>query len=86
MEQKDLSIYLKAGGTSSSGTLRVGESRYSFEADSAFSCLDFGRGKWPYNISWNWANASGIVNGRSFGLNLGAMDRQYRNERKRNSF
>lgn len=54
------------------GSLRIGERQYSFQAEDTFSCLDFGRGKWPYNITWNWANASGIVNGRSLGLNLGA--------------
>lgn len=70
--KKSFQFTSKQEGLPSSGTLRVGDSQYNFEADSAFSCLDFGRGKWPYNITWNWANASGIVNGKSFGLNLGA--------------
>jgi len=56
----------------SSGSLRVGERHYNFQSDSSFSCLDFGRGIWPHKISWNWANASGVVNGRRLGLNLGA--------------
>ena len=70
--KKSFQFTSKQEGLPSSGTLCVGDSQYSFKTDSAFSCLDFGRGKWPYNITWNWANASGIVNGKSFGLNLGA--------------
>ena len=70
--EKSFQFTSKQEGLPSRGVLRVGDSHYVFSPDSAFSCLDFGRGKWPYNITWNWANASGIVNGKSFGLNLGA--------------
>ncbi|MBP8639614.1 MAG: DUF2804 domain-containing protein [Oscillospiraceae bacterium] len=70
--KKSFQFTSKQEGLPTNGTLRVGESKYSFENDTAFSCLDFGRGKWPYNITWNWANASGKVNGKCFGLNLGA--------------
>lgn len=56
----------------SSGVLRVGEQSYSFNTENSFSCLDFGRGIWPYKVTWNWGNASGMVGGKSFGLNLGA--------------
>lgn len=54
------------------GRLRVGENTYGFSQGNGFACLDFGRGIWPYKVSWNWANASGISNGRLIGLNLGA--------------
>ena len=54
------------------GTLRVGENSYTFTPDKAFSGLDFGRGIWPRNVSWNWGTASGTVDGRRIGLNLGA--------------
>lgn len=53
------------------GYLKVGQSTYDFEQSNTFACLDFGRGIWPYKVKWNWANASGIINGRSIGLNLG---------------
>lgn len=55
-----------------SGLLKVGEKEYSFQPDNTFACLDFGRGIWPYKVSWNWATASGIINGKRIGLNLGA--------------
>ena len=70
--KKSFQFTSKQEGMPSCGTLRIGESKYSFENNTAFSCLDFGRGKWPYNITWNWANASGKVNDKTFGLNLGA--------------
>lgn len=54
------------------GTLKVGSDTYHFKPDDSFACLDFGRGIWPYKVSWNWANASGITDGRRVGLNLGA--------------
>jgi hypothetical protein len=37
----------------------------------AWACLDFGRGVWPARTEWNWASASGRVDGRVLGLNLG---------------
>jgi hypothetical protein len=38
----------------------------------SFACLDWGRGVWPLRTEWNWASASGVVDGRVVGLNLGA--------------
>lgn len=54
------------------GSLRVGDKTYNFEKNTSFACLDYGRGIWPYKVSWNWANASGIVNDHLIGFNLGA--------------
>jgi hypothetical protein len=54
------------------GVLTIGKSVYSFKPETTFACLDFGRGIWPSKIRWNWATASGMVNGRSIGFNLGA--------------
>ncbi len=62
----------KQAALPTSGSLRVGDYKYSFKPDSTFSGLDFGRGIWPRRISWNWGTASGMVNGRRIGLNLGA--------------
>lgn len=70
--KKSFQFTSKQEALPTSGSLRIGERQYSFQAEDTFSCLDFGRGKWPYSITWNWANASGIVNGRNLGLNLGA--------------
>ena len=54
------------------GELRVGEKVYTFSPHNTFASLDFGRGIWPYKVRWNRANASGIINGRAIGINLGA--------------
>lgn len=54
------------------GSLTVGEEQYKFDASNTFACLDFGRGVWPRQISWNWANASGVNNDKIVGFNLGA--------------
>jgi len=56
------------------GQVVWGERSYSLKAGEAFGCLDFCRGKWPYRAKWNWAAASGtLMDGRSFGLNLGGQ-------------
>lgn len=70
--KKTFQFTSKQEGLPSSGSLRVGDFHYRFENDSTFSCLDFGRGIWPYNIAWNWATASGMSGGRRLGINLGA--------------
>lgn len=54
------------------GQIKVGEKVYTLNKETSFGCLDFGRGIWPFKVKWNWANASGIVNGKRVGLNLGA--------------
>jgi hypothetical protein len=42
-----------------------------FEPGSAFACLDFGRGIWPYRTVWNWAAFSGRSGADVVGLNMG---------------
>jgi hypothetical protein len=54
-----------------SGFVRLGDERLDFEPP-AFGCLDYGRGVWPEHTVWNWGSASGVQNGRTIGLNLGA--------------
>lgn len=45
--------------------------RYDFAPDSAFGCLDWGRGVWTFDNTWYWGSASGLVDGRPFGFNIG---------------
>jgi hypothetical protein len=61
----------KHEGMSAGGSLQVGDRTY--DLNGAFATLDFGRGIWPYRVSWNWANAGGIISGRRIGLNLGGQ-------------
>jgi hypothetical protein len=44
---------------------------YLFSPAGSFGTLDWGRGVWPYAGAWYWGSASGIVQGRAFGLNIG---------------
>jgi len=37
-----------------------------------WAVLDHGRGRWPYDIHWNWGAGSGIANGRTIGVQVGA--------------
>ncbi len=54
-----------------SGTVKIGEDMYTFEPDSAFGVLDWGRGVWTYHNTWYWGSASGLVHGVDFGFNIG---------------
>ncbi|WP_058308531.1 DUF2804 domain-containing protein [Gracilibacillus massiliensis] len=56
------------------GNINWGEKTYTLENDASFACLDFGRGKWPYNSKWNWGSASGYsIDGALIGLNIGGQ-------------
>ena len=62
----------KHEGMPASGMVKVGEKAYDLN-EGAYGTLDFGRGIWPYKVSWNWANAGGEQKGRRIGLNLGGQ-------------
>ncbi len=53
------------------GTVTIGSKPYVFNKDSSFAVLDWGRGVWTYKNTWYWGSASGLVNGVSFGFNIG---------------
>ena len=54
------------------GELTLDGREFRFAEDNeAFGCLDYGRGIWPYETTWNWASASGVQGGRVVGFNLG---------------
>lgn len=53
-----------------SGRVRIDGKVRDFE--SGYATLDHGRGRWPYQILWNWASGSGISQGREIGLQMGA--------------
>jgi len=54
-----------------SGTVKIGNRQFEFEPEYSFAVLDYGRGVWPRESSWNWAMASQRSLGRSIGLNFG---------------
>lgn len=39
----------------------------------SWAVLDHGRGRWPYDVAWNWGAGSGVLDdGRSIGIQVGA--------------
>ena len=53
------------------GELRLGSKTLTFSPDSSFGVLDWGRGVWTYSNTWYWGSASGKIDGKSFGFNIG---------------
>ncbi|MBN1321450.1 MAG: DUF2804 domain-containing protein [Thermoleophilia bacterium] len=63
----------KQPATPVAGTVRVGGVAYDLGGRDCFAALDFARGVWRYDSTWNWISASGRdAQGRVAGLNLGA--------------
>lgn len=54
-----------------SGTCTYGSETYTFNSDTDFATLDWGRGVWTYDNTWNWGSGNGIINGNDFGFNIG---------------
>ncbi|MEZ5957733.1 MAG: DUF2804 domain-containing protein [Hyphomonadaceae bacterium] len=53
------------------GVVSVGGERFVFSPQEALGVLDWGRGAWTYDNTWYWGSASGFVDGRAFGFNIG---------------
>lgn len=54
-----------------SGEVVLGGEHIRFAPKTAFAVLDWGRGVWTYDNTWYWASASGLLDARRFGFNLG---------------
>ena len=44
--------------------------RYAFSPDNTYTVLDWGRGIWPYQNMWYWANGSTKIGSKLFGFEL----------------
>ena len=53
------------------GSVHHGGYEYSFDAQENFAVLDYGRGMWPREATWNWGFASQRIGSRRVGLNFG---------------
>ncbi|QBJ95753.1 DUF2804 domain-containing protein [Rhodococcus sp. ABRD24] len=53
------------------GEIIVGTTTFEFDPATAFGVFDWGRGVWTYDNTWYWGSASGVVDGRPFGFNIG---------------
>lgn len=54
------------------GKFTVGNKTFTFHKETDSAVLDYGRGDWPRNISWNWGMASGWQGKDSIGINFGS--------------
>lgn len=54
-----------------SGHIDYAGERYDFAPEQAFGVLDWGRGVWTFDNTWYWGSASGLVDGKPFGFNIG---------------
>lgn len=54
-----------------SGSVRIDGETIEVPAGSAWAVLDHGRGRWPYDMRWNWGAASGDVDGHTVGVQVG---------------
>ena len=61
----------KVVGMRARGTVVYNNQKYFFEPESAFGILDWGRGVWTYDNTWYWSAASGVIDNKIFGFNLG---------------
>ncbi|MBO4377045.1 MAG: DUF2804 domain-containing protein, partial [Lachnospiraceae bacterium] len=44
---------------------------YEFNPDTDFGTLDWGRGVWTYDNTWNWGSGNCDLGGHAFGFNIG---------------
>ena len=54
-----------------SGSLVIDGITHPVPAGESWAVLDHGRGRWPYDVHWNWGAGSGRVDGQVFGIQVG---------------
>jgi hypothetical protein len=54
-----------------SGRVAVDGEIFDVPAGESWAVLDHGRGRWPYDIRWNWGAGSGRSGGRVIGIQVG---------------
>ncbi len=54
-----------------SGQIKIGSQTFECNPETTMAGLDWGRGKWTYKNRWFWGSASGLLDGKPFGWNLG---------------
>lgn len=72
-DEKPTAFYYnhKISCMAASGRAVVGDTEYLFDEQDSWGLLDWGRGVWPFHNEWYWSSASGWLDGKVFGFNLG---------------
>lgn len=53
------------------GSVTLAGVTHDVPVGESWAVLDHGRGRWPYDIRWNWGAGSGISGGRTIGIQVG---------------
>ncbi len=53
------------------GRVRIDGTDHALPDGATWAVLDHGRGRWPYEMTWNWGAGSGVVGGRVIGVQVG---------------
>ncbi len=53
------------------GGINFGGKEYTFDPQTSFGLMDWGRGIWPYRTHWLWGSACGIIDGIPIAFNIG---------------
>ena len=71
--EKDKAFYYnqKINSKPASGTMTFDGKTYTFNKETDFGTLDWGRGVWTYDNTWYWGSGNTVVNGKPFGFNIG---------------
>ncbi len=54
-----------------SGFMEYDGTRYTFDPNTDFGTLDWGRGVWTYDNTWHWGSGNADIDGNAFGFNIG---------------
>jgi len=54
-----------------SGWMRYDGKTYTFQPETDFGTLDWGRGVWTYDNTWYWGSGNCVIDGKPFGFNIG---------------
>ncbi|MBR4027506.1 MAG: DUF2804 domain-containing protein, partial [Lachnospiraceae bacterium] len=52
------------------GWVKYNGTKYTFEPETDFAMLNWGRGVWPYENEWVWGVGNGYVNEKPFGFQI----------------
>lgn len=53
------------------GAFTFNNTKYVFKPNNSLGVLDWGRGVWTYKNRWYWGSASGFIDEKPFGFNIG---------------
>lgn len=71
--QNDKAFYYnrKINCMRASGCAEFDGKKYTFNPESDFGTLDWGRGVWTYDNRWYWGSGNAVIDGKPFGFNIG---------------